>query len=261
MVVETSTPQFPEALTLPQRARGLAIRDQETYTAAANFKLDLAAMRKRVVEEFAPLKEAAHKAHKAITTKENEYLAPITEAEGLIAGSLRTWNAEQERIRQAEQRRLEAEARAKAEEDRLRREAEAKAIRDEELRIAEELRKKDEALRIEAAAEAERNGGNVEAALDTPVIDVPQVAELEAYIAPPTPVSVAVAAPTFEPVKGLGLRTVWSAQVFSIKQLCAAVANGEVPETYISPNMTALNGRARSDKQMMKIPGVRAVTN
>lgn len=257
--MELQTPSFPEALTLPEQAKAIAIRDQASYDIAAGFKKDLAGWRKRIVEEFAPMKEAAHKAHKAITAKENEYLGPILQAEGMVVVAIKRWADEQERIRMAEQRRLEEEARKAAEVDRLRREAEAKAIRDEELRVQADARAKDEALRLERAAEAERTGGDVEAALDTPVIEVPDVAPIEAYMAPAAPVAPTVAAPTFEAAAGLGIRRTWGAEVFSIRLLCAAVANGEVPESYVQPNIVALNTRARSDQSMMKVPGVRAV--
>lgn len=257
--MELQTPSFPEALTLPEQAKAIAVRDQATYNQAADFKRTLAGWRKKIVEEFAPMKEAAHKAHKAITSKENEYLAPITQAEGMVAIEIRKFEDEQKRIQAAEQRRLEEEARLAAEEDRKRREAEAAEIRAAELKAAEELRQKDEALRLERAAEAERNGGDVDAALNTPVIEVPEVAPIEAYVAPPAPVAPVVAAPTFEAAKGLGIRRTWGAEVFNLKMLCAAVATGEVPESYVQPNLVALNARARSDQSMFKVPGCRAV--
>jgi hypothetical protein len=258
--MELQTPTFPEALTLPEKALGIVIRDQSTYDEAANFKKDLAAWRKRIVEEFAPMKEAAHRAHKAVTAKEGEYLAPITQAEGLIVIQLRRWADEQERIRQAEQRRLEAEARAAAEADRKRREAEAQAIRVEELRRASEIRAKDEALRLERALEAEKAGGDVEAALAAPILDVPEVLPVEAYMAPEAPIVAAVAAPTYEAVKGLGIPRTWRAEVFSMRLLCAAIGRGEAPFDYVKET-PALNSRARADKQLMNIPGVRAVSS
>lgn len=207
------TPQFPEALTWPQRARAIKIVDAACYKQAAEMKLDLASLRKRIVEEFAPMKEAAHKAHKAITSKEKQYLDPLVEAEGVIASELKRYTAEQDRIRRAEEERLRREAREREEADRL-----AMAV----------------------AAEAE--GASPE--------EVVQILETPQYVAP------VVAAPTFEPIKGLGLRTTWGAKVVDLKALARAVVAGEVPETYIEPNMVALNARARSDKQLLRIPGV-----
>ncbi len=263
MVAELEvTPSFPEALTWPERAKSIAIRDQESYDLAANMKMDLAALRKKIVEEFAPMKEAAHKAHKAITTKENEYLAPIEQAEKLLVGTLKAWTAEQERLRIAEQRRMEAEARAREEEDRQRRIAEAAAIRAEDERRAAELRRQDEEARLAAALEAQVVGASEETVaviLETPVIDVPEVAPVEAYMEPAAMVIPQVAAPTYERAKGLGISTRWGARVFSIKDLCRAVADGKAPENFVLPNMPALNARAKSDQTGMNVPGVRAV--
>ncbi len=257
--MELQTPSFPEALTLPEQAKAIAIRDQATYNQAADLKIYCANWRKRIVKEFEEMKADAAKTHKRICAKEKEHLDPVVEAEGIVTTAIKRWTDEQERLRLAEQRRLEEEARKAAEEDRKRREAEAAEIRAAELKAAEELRQKDEALRLERAAEAERNGGDVDAALNTPVIEVPEVAPVEAYVAPPAPVAPVVAAPTFEAAKGLGIRRTWGAEVFNLKMLCAAVATGEVPESYVQPNPVALNARARSDQSMMKVPGVRAV--
>lgn len=121
----TATPEFPEALTLPEKAKAIVIRTADDYKQAAEFKITLSDWRKKIVEEFAPMKEAAHKAHKAITAKEGEYLKPITDAEATLKASIIKWQDEQEAIRRAEQARLEAEARAAAEEERKRREEEA----------------------------------------------------------------------------------------------------------------------------------------
>jgi len=119
------TPEFPEALTLPEQAKAITITSAETYTQAANFKITLAGWRKKIVDEFAPMKEAAHKAHKAITAKEGEYLKPITEAEATLKAAIVKWQDEQEAIRRAEQRRLELEAQMQRDLERQQREEEA----------------------------------------------------------------------------------------------------------------------------------------
>ena len=164
MVIEIEqTPQFPEALTLPVQARSIVISDQETYTAAATFKITLADMRRKIVDEFKPMKEAAHKAHKAITSKEAEYLAPVTEAEGILISSLKAWQAEQERLQRIETARLQELHRQEMERQRLAAEAEAKLIRDEELRVQAEARKRDDEERLAAAEAAQKAGDEVTA--------------------------------------------------------------------------------------------------
>ena len=113
------TPQFPEALTWPERAKALAVKTPEQYAVAASMKIDLASLRKKIVEEFAPMKEAAHKAHKAITSKEGEYLKPLVEAEGILITALKTFEQEQERIRLEAERLAREEAIKREEEERL----------------------------------------------------------------------------------------------------------------------------------------------
>lgn len=251
MVTDIQTPVFPEALTLPEQARAIVITDQETYNTAASLKIHYAQWRKRIIDEFAPMKEAAHKAHKAITSKEAEYLAPVTEAEGILKAALIKWQDEQARLQRIEQARLEAIARAEAEADRQRREAEARVIMEAE-------RKRDEEARIAAALEAQTAGAGEEtvaAILDTPVLDV---APVEAYMEPAAYVAPVVAAPTYQRMVGTGIREVWGCRIVNMKQLCAAIGRGEVPENYVT-GTTALNDRARADKGMLKIPGVEPV--
>lgn len=51
----------------------------------------------------------------------------------------------------------------------------------------------------------------------------------------------------------------WTAEVYSLKDLCAAVAAGTVPEMAVTPNQTFLNQSARTFKDQVKWPGVRFV--
>jgi hypothetical protein len=118
-----------------------------------------------------------------------------------------------------------------AEERRLREAEEARL-----LKIREE--------QIEAAENAGAEAGLVKAICEEPLPE-------------PAPVSV----PAYQKPAGITTRETWNAQVTSIKELCRAVAEGKVPETYVSANMTALNARARADKQLMNIPGVCAISD
>ncbi len=254
--------RLAEALAWPDQVRAVTIVDQATYDTVAGLKLNLAAFRKTIVEEFKVMKDAAYKAHKAVCDKESDHLKPIVEAEELAVSAIKKWSAEQERLRLAEQRRIDAENRAREEEGRKRREAEAAAIRAEDERRAAELCAKDEEARLQRAYEAEAAGasaGELMEIINTPVVEVPEVLPVEAYMEP-APISIPqVAAPTYEKQKGLGISTRWGARVFSIKDLCRAVADGKAPENFVMPNMPALNARAKSDQTGMNVPGVRAV--
>lgn len=233
-MIETITKNEEMALTWPEKAKALVITDAASYQVAANLKIDLATLRKAIVADNEAPKKAAAAAHKAACEHENKYLKPVQEAEAIIVSSIKKWQDEQERLRRIEQARLEAEARAAAEAERKRREEEAAAIR-----------KAEEEAALNAAI----------AAGDDDIAPLPPV---EAYIEPAPYIPPPVAAPTYEAVKGLGITRRWGAEVVDIKKLCRAVADGVVPESYVLPNMPALNSRAQADKQSL-IPGVRAV--
>jgi len=249
-------PEFPEALTWPERARALTITDQASYDTAAGMKKTLADFRKRIVEEFAPLKQAAHNAHRLLTSKEASCLAPITEAEQILVGAINRFTDEQERLRREEQARLDAQRREAERIERERAEAEHRAL----LAKQAEERQREEEQRLAAAVQAEELGASadvVESVMAAPLRHVEEAPPVEALMRPvEAPV---VAAPTFQRQTGLGIRETWKAEVKDIKALCRAVADGRVPDTYVTANMTALNSRARSDKQAMQVPGVVAV--
>lgn len=53
----------------------------------------------------------------------------------------------------------------------------------------------------------------------------------------------------------------WHAEVVDLLALAAAVAEGTVPASFLTPNMPDLNAAARLHKQALSIPGVRAVSD
>ncbi len=119
------------------------------------------------------------------------------------------------------------------EQERKRREAAAEAAR-----VADAERQ-----RLEAAAKREAAAGNTETAHA-----IQQAAAMTA------PVPVLSEAPK---IAGESHREIWRCEVFDLKALCLAVAEGRVPETYVEPNMIALNGSARILKDALAVPGVR----
>ena len=135
----------------------------------------------------------------------------------------------------------DAERQVKAEINRW--DQEQEKIRQEKQREAEEAaRQAEEEERLRIATMAEESGATAEevnAIVDTPVTAV----------APPV-------APTYQKASGIGTRENWKARVTDIKKLCAAVAKGTVPPTYVLPNESVLNARAKADKGTLNIPGV-----
>ena len=117
--------------------------------------------------------------------------------------------------------------------------------REEERRLQEEADERARAENLQAAIDAEGQGvsqQDVDAILNAPV-NTPRVVAAPAAVAP----------------KGISGRETWSAVVDSIKDLCRAVVDGKVPPQAVSGNMKYLDARARADKGLLAIPGVRAI--
>lgn len=127
-------------------------------------------------------------------------------------------------------------------------EAEQLKLQAEQERIA---REQAEAAR---AAETEAEIEQAEAA-GAPVEEVQAIISQAEMRPTPRP----VVAPTFVKAKGVSTVMVYAAEVFDIKALCRAVADGKVSSEMVQPNMTALNGMARALKSTMQIPGVRCI--
>lgn len=206
-----------KALTFSDRARALAIIDQQTFDAAGEMLVAIKGLRAEAESHHRPIIDAAHKAHKAALDGLKKIDGPLAEAESIIKPKISGYLQEQERIR------LEAERKAREEAERL------------------------EAERLESAiVEAEQNGASVE--------EVAAMCEQPMPIAMPAPV-----APAVRPVYGVSTAKTYRVEVISIRELCKAVAMGQVPETYVAANMPTLNGVARATKGAVRIPGCRVV--
>jgi hypothetical protein len=115
----------------------------------------------------------------------------------------------------------------------------------EERRLAEEQRKAEENRKLESAAAAEAAG-----------MDEQSVNEiLEAPSTTPTP----AASPTFQRAASVSRREAWCAEVTDLWALVKAAAKDKRLLPLLEANMPALNAQARSLKQALAIPGVRAV--
>lgn len=221
-----------EAQTWAAKASALVIRDRETYIDATHFLRSVKSLENEIDAWFAPhveraqdAKRQAEAARKGLCDERDRMKAPLMDAEQKTKCALLVWEQEQERLRREQEREAE-----------------------------ERLRQEMERATLEAAAELEREGratGNAE-----------MVAEADAILAQPidTP---AVQVKSFMPkAEGITYRDNWQAHPeVDIKALCAAVAAGTVPTTYVVPNMTAINGVVRATKGAATIPGVRVVNN
>ena len=88
--------------------REIAVTDQASYELAAGFAKSLKEKQKQVKDFFAEPKQKAYEAHKSISAKERELLAPLEEAERLVKNKMGAFMlAEQKRIEAEEQRKRE----------------------------------------------------------------------------------------------------------------------------------------------------------
>lgn len=211
-----------EAMTWPTRARALVVTDDTSYSAGADLLLGIKALRKRIADVFDPHVKRAHDAHKALVREKADADAPLTMAESIIKSSLVTFTQARERERRAEQLRLEAEARAQA-----------------------ETRALEEAAALEAEGLAHG--------------DASLVAAAQALIAQPVEVAPVYVAPATPAVSGISMRETWSADVVDLSALVRHVAEHHEYLNLVMANQPALNALARSLKQSMAVPGVKAV--
>jgi hypothetical protein len=207
-----------EALTVVERSKIVKIVDQNTYTDASILLLDV----------IMPLRRKWNNFWYGVDD------GPVPLAYKAYKSVLGKFNEADKPLEDAEMRVKSAigiwEEEQKRKQQELQREAERAA------------RKAEEEARQNAAAVAEDSGASEEevaAIVEAPILAVAQ------------PV-----APTYQKAAGISNRENYKARVTDIKKLCAAVAKGLVPVSYVEPNMTALNARAKADKLTMNVPGV-----
>ncbi len=108
-----------KALAIPERAKLIAVTDNDSMERANQFKLDIKAMMKEVDDWFKPIADKAFQAHRAITGKWNETKAPLKAADDHLTNQVKLYLAECRRIQEAEEARLREIARKEEEERRL----------------------------------------------------------------------------------------------------------------------------------------------
>lgn len=226
--VASKTDLERESATWADRARGLSITDNASCVQASHLLRSIKGLRTDIANWFAPhidaameTKRKAEAGRKGLVDEKDRMEAPLVEAEGVIKRTLLAWETEQECIRRDEERRLQAEADRRAE-----------AI----------------ALEGAAALELEANRtGNVE-----------MLQEAHDILSQPTEAPIVAVRPTMPKVQGVTYRDNWKAHDdVNIRVLAAAVVEGSVSTTFLTPNMTALNNFARATKGTQSVPGVK----
>lgn len=107
------------------QAQGLRVTSPETYEAAGAFLKDVKRSLSNVEAFFKPLKQSADAHKRLLLDGERNLTHPLVQAEGAVKRAMLDYQDAQERIRQAEERRLQDEADRKAREERERLEAKA----------------------------------------------------------------------------------------------------------------------------------------
>lgn len=220
-------------------ARAMVITDQASYNAVVEMRGTMKALRDAIVTAHEKPKKDKYDVWKAEVAAEAADLVPVTEVEKLLKEKTFKWDADQERKRQAEQARLEAEARKKAEEEAL-----AAAI---------------------AAEKAGAPAAEVEAVLAQPIIAAPVVAPRTYTPAPRMAGRESWSAkPAHNHNAVAKSRQTWdNVPDEDIKALICFVADRirAKDDSYVCALMmsaSVLNDKASSQKSMMKIPGVEA---
>lgn len=108
-----------KALDISTQAKALVIRDASAFVHAGEKLVLVKGLAKEIEDFFRPLVEAAHVAHKRLTTARTEKLAPLVEAEAHLKRGMAAWQEAEDRRRREEERRLQEEARKRAEEEQL----------------------------------------------------------------------------------------------------------------------------------------------
>lgn len=83
------------ARSFAAKVMGLELSDAATAELAGRWRREIDAQERKVLQWFAPAKQAAFKAHAAICRQENEALAPYREARRVINAKLARWRAAQ----------------------------------------------------------------------------------------------------------------------------------------------------------------------
>lgn len=122
-----------EANELARDVAAFVIASPEDADTLASIRGEIQARQKAVEDWFREPVEAAHKAHKALTTRRAEALAKFSEPLRIANQKLAAWNQEQARLRREAEEAAERERQRLMDEERIRKATEAEAAGDDHL--------------------------------------------------------------------------------------------------------------------------------
>ena len=136
-----------EALTYPDKAKEIKVRDQVSLDTANAFLRAVKGLLGKIAETFDPIIKQAHEAHRQAIEQRKKHEEPLLQAERIIKTEMGRYLSEQARIRQEAEERARREA---AEAERKRLEAMQAAIDAENEGKTEEAEKHfEEAMAVE----------------------------------------------------------------------------------------------------------------
>lgn len=239
------------------QAQAFVILTPADYSLAGEQAKRCAAAIAVVHTKLDPICATTDKAHKDAVALRASFLTPLSGAKDSYSQKQLAWQAEQERIRLAEQRRLQAIADEAARKERERAEALAAAQRAKE---AAAIAAAEEALARAAAAQneekrvqAQREAAKATRAANDAAAKAEAREEAAAAVAPAPVIQVASVAPV---VKGQSLRTTWKATVTDPRAAVAALMAFPDWSVYVKIDQGKLNGFASRTKGAVQISGV-----
>src|SRR5688572_2580422 len=107
------------ALSVPDRAKGLAIVTAEDFMNAGELLRTIKGLRAEIDGTFDPIISKAHAAHKEAIEQKRKVDAPLVEAENILKPRISAYLTEQERLRREEELRMQKAAQEEEERQRL----------------------------------------------------------------------------------------------------------------------------------------------
>jgi hypothetical protein len=203
------------------QARSLTVENGDAYEMACTFLQIIVGKKKQVEEVFSPIVKKAHEAHKEAVAQMKKFMDPLNMAELEVKSKVSTFRMNEERKR-----------------------------REEEVRQQEISRKEHEERAIAEAAQLEAAGEK-------------ELADIVLQNAAEDPAPVVVVASSVPKAAGISGREIWkwrfaAGEENALRMLVKAAAEDERLLAYLMVNETAVGATARTQKGLMKVPGIEA---
>lgn len=108
-----------ESNQLIVQAKSLVINSTDSYSLAGELWNAARSLREKIAEAWNPVIKKAHETHKQAIASRDKDDKPLEDVQRTLKASMIRWDQEQERIRKAEEARLQAEQQKREEEERL----------------------------------------------------------------------------------------------------------------------------------------------